>query len=107
MKVINVSGLNEVATPGERGQVFITDCINERDIVFGLREIEPNSIAPKRPHHHPLRQAMFVIDGTGVVTNGIERHRFKPGDFIMIDADEEHYFESEGERVRMIELRFP
>lgn len=107
MKIVDMNDLKEVSSPGERGQVTIIDCINEKDIVLGVREIGPNSIAPKRPHHHPLRQVMFVIEGTGSVTNGIERYRFKPGDFIIIDTNEEHYFESEGDRVKMIEVRFP
>lgn len=107
MKIINIKDLKGTSSPGERGEVIMIDCINEKNIVLGMREIGPNSIVPKRPHHHQLRQAMFVVQGTGVVTNGIEKYRFNPGDFILIDTDEEHYFESEGESVRMIEVRFP
>lgn len=107
MRLVSSSDLRKTAATGDKGEVVITDFLAEKGIVFGLREAGPGSLVPKRPHSHPLRQAMYVIEGSGVVTNGKEEVAFKSGDFILFDGNEEHYFDSGKTRLRMMEIRFP
>lgn len=107
MKLVNSSELRKTTATGDRGEVVVTDFLAEKEIVFGLREAGPGSLVPKRPHSHPLRQAMYVIEGSGVVTNGKDELSFKSGDFILFDGDEEHYFDTGKTRLRMVEIRFP
>ncbi|MEM2943502.1 MAG: cupin domain-containing protein [Methanomassiliicoccales archaeon] len=106
MKIVNAQKMGKTISEGDRGVVVISDVVNEQNIVIGLREIDPKSRVPKRPHAHALRQVMFVVEGHGVVSNGRESRQFKPGDFLIFEANEEHYFESDDRLVKMVEVRF-
>jgi mannose-6-phosphate isomerase-like protein (cupin superfamily) len=50
---------------------------------------------------------MYVIEGSGTVSNGKDTMVFKAGDFILFDGNEEHYFDSDGKNLKMIEVRVP
>jgi len=107
MKLIHETDIKVVAADGDRGQVRIKDVAVEENFVFGLRETGPNCLVPKRLHKHKLKQVMYVIEGCGTVSNGKNTMIFKAGDFILFDGNEEHYFDSDGKNLKMIEVRVP
>ncbi|MDD1765431.1 MAG: cupin domain-containing protein [Methanomassiliicoccales archaeon] len=107
MRLVREADLKIVTVDGDRGQVRIKDVVADENFVFGLRETGPNCLVPKKPHKHRLRQAMYVLEGSGTVTNGKEKMPFNKGDFILFDGNEEHYFDSNGMNLKMIEVRLP
>ncbi|MDD1769006.1 MAG: cupin domain-containing protein [Methanomassiliicoccales archaeon] len=107
MKLIHEEDIGVVTVEGGRGQVRIKDVASEENFVFGLRETGPNCLVPKKPHKHKLRQIMYVIEGSGTVSNGTDAMLFKAGDFIVFAGSEEHYFDSDGKDLKMIEVRIP
>ncbi len=107
MRIVNSSELGSVDVEGSKGKIKIIDFIKDSNLVFGLRIAGPATCAPKRPHRHPMRQAMYVISGEGAVDNGRETREIREGDFIYFDKNEEHYFDSCSSGLVMIEIRFP
>jgi mannose-6-phosphate isomerase-like protein (cupin superfamily) len=107
MRLVREADLKIVTVDGDRGQVRIKDVVADENFVFGLRETGPNCLVPKKPHKHKLRQAMYVMEGSGLVSDGKEKLPFKAGDFILFDGNEEHYFDSDGKNLKMIEVRVP
>lgn len=105
MRLVHDSKIRPVVVGGDKGEVVLRDVLAEEGFVLGLRETGPNCLVPKSPHKHPLRQAMYVIEGSGTVSNGKESIAFAAGDFILFDENEEHYFDSGGHSLKMIEVR--
>jgi len=90
---------------GQKGFVHACDLLDEANFLLGVRWIEPDSVVPQKPHQHPLKQANYIIEGTGTVTNGRETLTFAPGDILLMEGDEEHYF-STASGIKMIEIRY-
>jgi mannose-6-phosphate isomerase-like protein (cupin superfamily) len=90
---------------GQKGFVRACDLLDERDFLLGTRWIEPDSVVPQRPHRHELKQANYVIEGNGTVTNGIETLEFGPGTILLMDGNEEHYFTT-ATGIKMLEIRY-
>ncbi len=91
--------------PGQKGFVRACDLLDEENFLLGVRWIAPDSTVPKKPHRHPLKQANYVIEGTGTVTNGLETLSFGPGDILLMDGNEEHYFTT-ASGIKMLEIRY-
>lgn len=107
MRIVNSSDLGSIDVKVERGKVKIIDFLNDEQIVFGLRIAGPATYLPKRIHRRPMRQAMYIISGSGKVDNGKEIREFHEGDFLYFDKNEEHYFDSCSRDLVMVEVQFP
>jgi quercetin dioxygenase-like cupin family protein len=90
---------------GQKGFVNVCDLLDEKDFLLGVRWIEPDSVVPQKPHRHPLKQANYVIEGGGTVTNGVDTMSFGPGDILLMEGDEEHYFSTKT-GIKMLEIRY-
>ena len=73
------------AIQGAKGVVDVYDVIQGK-LTAGVRIVKANSDVPTRPHIHSQRQVIYVISGTGKITNGKETFDLNPGDFIILDA---------------------
>ena len=103
--------LNEVEmTPGRingaRGTVDVFDVV-EGKFTAGVRIVKPNSDVPRRPHSHPEKQIIYVISGSGKITNEKETFNLNTGDFILLDAYEEHYVITDKEVLKVFEVKYP
>jgi mannose-6-phosphate isomerase-like protein (cupin superfamily) len=107
MRIVNSSELGSIDLEGERGKVKVIDFLNDEQIVFGLRIAGPATCLPKKIHRHPMRQAMYIISGSGKVDNGKEIREFHEGDFMYFDKNEEPYFDSCSGDLAMVEVQFP
>ncbi len=58
-----------------------------------------------KPHHHDLKQINYIISGSGTVTNTVKTIEIRPGDILLLDSNEEHYFETK-EGLRLVEIRY-
>lgn len=105
MRVLNENDIDGVLTEGQRGNVLKSDLIDNEDFLFGLRYFEPGALCPQKPHRHSLKQLNYIISGSGKVTNLKETLDLKPGDIILLDSNEEHYFETK-EGLRLVEIRY-
>ncbi|MDW5562281.1 MAG: cupin domain-containing protein [Methanomassiliicoccus sp.] len=90
---------------GQKGFVHACDLLDEENFLLGVRYIEPNSVVPQKPHRHPLKQANYIIEGSGTVTNGTDTLTFRQGDILLMEGNEEHYF-STTSGIKMIEIRY-
>ena len=105
LKVIEGASIKGDWNEGQKGRVLIANLVDEKNFLLGLREIEPGSLVPKKVHHHTLKQANYIISGSGTITNTKQTISFKAGDVILLDGNEEHYFETKT-GIRMVEIRY-
>jgi mannose-6-phosphate isomerase-like protein (cupin superfamily) len=74
--------------PGPQGERFASV------IEHGTLTVElyaPRGADPQKPH---TRDEVYVVtSGTGWFVNGLERHRFGPGDVMFVPAQVAHRFE--------------
>ena len=108
MKVMKQSEMDKITAEGINGLVDVWDGVSEDGVVAGIRQVHPNSTVPAQGHKHPQRQLNFVISGRCDVytTNEEERTQLKPGDFLLFDADEPHYFTTYDEPAVIFEVRY-
>lgn len=105
MRLVHERDIGCERRPGQRGSVLACDLLDEESFLLGVRWIEAGALVPARPHRHPLKQANYVLEGTGTVTNGRETMSFAPGDILLMEGDEEHYFET-ASGIKMLEIRY-
>jgi len=69
---------------------------------FAMREftVEPGGHTPR--HSHPYEHEVFVLEGDGVVVEGIVQHRMHAGDVVYVAPNEVHQFKNTSQRT----LRF-
>ena len=103
MKKIHELEILRKVIEGKTGFVDVYDIIDE-NIQAGVRIVKKNSDVPKRTHKHPERQIIYVIEGTAEITNERETFKIEPGDFILFEANEEHYVMTKGEE---LEIKYP
>jgi quercetin dioxygenase-like cupin family protein len=65
---------------------------------FAMRqfEIEPGGHTPR--HHHDYEHEVYVLEGTGIVTEGDEAHPLKPGDVVFVQPNDVHQFRNTGSK---------
>ncbi len=105
MKMAHEKDIGCEKRAGQKGFVHVCDLLDEEHFLLGVRWIDPDSVVPQKPHRHLLKQANYVIEGTGTVTNGEETMDFQPGDILLMEGGEEHYF-STASGIKMIEIRY-
>jgi len=105
MKRIHESEITPKVIDGKVGSVDAFDIIDE-SIQAGIRIVKRNSDVPTRIHKHPQRQIMYVIEGSAEITNETETLALKPGDFVVLEANEEHYVKTTDEEVKVFEVKF-
>lgn len=91
---------------GAKGSIQVYDVI-QGEITVGVRVVKTNSDVPKRPHVHSEKQVIYVISGTGKITDGMETFDLEPGDFILLDTNEEHYVITENDDLKVFEVKHP
>ncbi len=91
---------------GKVGSVDVYDIIDE-NIQAGIRIVKSNSDVPTRIHRHPERQIIYVIEGSAEITNETETFALRPGDFVILEANEEHYVKTSDDEVKVFEVKFP
>ena len=106
MKKVNESSMVPGSIEGSKGMVDVFDVI-QGEITAGVRIVKPNSDVPTRPHVHCERQVIYVISGTGKITNNEATFDLKPGDFVMLEANEEHYVMTENDELKVSEIKYP
>jgi len=67
---------------------LITKEIGAGNFAMRLFEMEPGGFSPL--HQHPWEHEVFILEGTGLATNGAEGGEFKEGDFIFVPPNEMH-----------------
>ncbi|MCK4566887.1 MAG: cupin domain-containing protein [Candidatus Thorarchaeota archaeon] len=106
MKKIHESEIVQKRIDGKVGSVDVYDIIDE-NIQAGIRIVKSNSDVPTRIHRHPERQIIYVIEGSAEITNEIETLTLRSGDFVILDANEEHYVKTSDNEVKVFEIKFP
>lgn len=91
---------------GKTGSVDVLDAIEE-EIQAGVRILRKNSDVPSRPHKHPERQLIYVIEGTAEITNEKVTFNLKPGDFVFLESNEEHYVRTGDSEIKVFEIKYP
>jgi quercetin dioxygenase-like cupin family protein len=106
MKKVNETEMVPGKIEGVKGIVDVYDVI-QGDLTAGVRIVKTNSDVPTRPHIHSEKQVIYVISGTGKITNGKETYNLKQGDFILLEANEEHYVMTDKEELKVFEVKYP
>ncbi len=91
---------------GKIGSVDAFDAIEE-EMQAGVRIVKKNSDVPTRPHKHPERQLIYVIEGTAEITNKEVTFNLKPGDIVFLESNEEHYVKTGDSEIKVFEIKYP
>ena len=91
---------------GTKGAVDVFDMI-QGSLTAGVRMVKTNSDVPMKPHVHPEKQLIYIISGKGKVTNGLETINVKPGDFVLLEENEEHYVITGKDELKVFEIKYP
>lgn len=105
MKKVHEFEIHPNVIEGKIGSVDAYDIIEEK-FQAGIRIVKRNSDVPKRTHKHPERQIIYVIEGTAEITNEKETLHVKPGDFILLEANEEHYVKTSDNELKVFEIKY-
>lgn len=106
MRRIHESEISPKVIDGKVGSVDVFDIIDE-EIQAGIRIVKRNSDVPTRTHSHPQRQIMYAVEGSAEITNNVETLTLKPGDFVILEANEEHYVITNDKEFKVFEIKFP
>ena len=90
---------------GTRGVVDVYDII-QGELTAGVRIVKADSDVPTRPHVHSEKQVIYVISGSGKITNGKETVDLNPGDFILLESNEEHYVMTQNDDLKVFEMKY-
>ncbi|TFG33611.1 cupin domain-containing protein [Candidatus Thorarchaeota archaeon] len=106
MKKIHETDIEAKVIAGKIGAVDAFDVITE-SITAGVRIVRENSDVPTRIHSHPEHQILYVIEGRASITNTVFTLELEPGDFVLLDPNEEHYVITGDEEVKVFEIKYP
>lgn len=90
---------------GVRGHVDMMD-VETGIPTIGVRVVAPNSYVPPKPHIHAEKQVIYLISGTLKITNGLETISLQPGDFVLLDSNEEHYVMTDAHEAKVFEVKY-
>ena len=76
-------------------RVAISEEDGARKVVMRILEIDPYGFTPM--HAHSYEHAMFVIKGSGLVTDGKKECRLEKEDVLFIPSDQTHQIKNTGE----------
>ncbi len=85
----------QAATEGASGvkiRWLIKENLGARNFVMRHFEIEPHGHTPL--HSHPWEHELFILSGSGTVSNAREEKQLKPGDVVFIPEGETHQFKN-------------
>ncbi|MFX1368448.1 MAG: cupin domain-containing protein [Promethearchaeota archaeon] len=105
MKRTNEAELEAFQIPGEKGLAKAFDIVSGVP-TMGVRIVEPESNVPRTPHRHPERQVIYMISGTATISNDVETIDLIPGDFVLLESNEEHYVSTGKEEAKVFEVKY-
>ena len=106
MKKEQVTDMVPGTIHGVKGRVDVYDIL-EGELTAGVRIVKADSDVPSRPHRHSERQVIYVISGSGKITNGKVTLDLNPGDFILLESNEEHYVMTRKDDLKVFEIKYP
>ena len=105
MKKVNENEMTPGKIQGLKGSVDVYDVI-QGELTAGVRIVKADSDVPTRPHVHAEKQVIYVISGSGKITNGKETVDLNPGDFILLESNEEHYVTTQNDDLKVFEMKY-
>ena len=105
MKKVSEAEMTPGKIQGARGVVDVYDVI-QGELTAGVRIVKADSDVPTRPHVHSEKQVIYVISGTGMITSGKETFDLSPGDFILLESNEEHYVKTKNDDLKIFEVKY-
>jgi quercetin dioxygenase-like cupin family protein len=105
MKQIHESSIKPKRVTGNKGWVDVLDVLAE-PLTVGIRVIPPHSDIPTRKHAHSEAQVTYVLSGKPKITNTRSTLQLQPGDFVLLEPNEEHYVMSQESEVRLLEVKY-
>jgi quercetin dioxygenase-like cupin family protein len=105
MKQVHESSIEPKRVAGSKGWVDLFDIMTE-PLTVGVRVIPPHSEIPTRKHAHSEAQVTYVLSGKPKITNTRITLQLQPGDFVVLEPNEEHYVISQESEVRLLEVKY-
>ena len=106
MKKVSMSEMTPGKIQGSRGTVEVYDVI-QGELTAGVRIVKAESDVPTRPHAHSEKQVIYVISGNGTIISGKDSFDLSPGDFILLESNEEHYVITKNDDLMVFEVKYP
>jgi quercetin dioxygenase-like cupin family protein len=105
MRQVHESSIAPKRVIGTKGWVDVYDVLTD-PLTIGIRVIPPKSDIPTRKHAHTEAQIAYVVSGSPKITNLQVTLQLKPGDFVILEPNEEHYVITDKNETRLLEVKF-
>lgn len=106
MRILNHDNLETRVVEGVKGSMQSLDVVGDESFGVGIRVIPAHSKVPKPgiPHHRG-RRVLFVLRGTGTLTNGEYYEKLSAGQFAVLDDGEVPSFMTQDDELVVLEVR--
>ena len=106
MRVLEYSNLDQRLVEGVKGTLTAMDVVSEDAFGVGLRVIPSNSKVPKPGTPYAKgRRVLFVLRGSGTLSNGEYYERITAGKFVLLDENERPAYSTQDEELAVLEIR--
>jgi quercetin dioxygenase-like cupin family protein len=105
MRHVHESSIAPKRVIGTKGWVDVFDVLTD-PLTIGIRVIPPKSDIPTHKHAHTEAQITYVVSGSPKITNLQVTLQLKPGDFVILEPNEEHYVMTDKNEARLLEVKF-
>lgn len=107
MQILDYHDLEERVVEGLRGALRALDVANEEAFGVGLRVVPPNAKVPKPGTPYAKgRRILFVLRGTGTITNGEYYEKIGAGKFVTLEDGEHPSFMTQEDELVVLEVRY-
>lgn len=107
MHLLDYHGLEQRVVEGVKGTLTALDVTNDETFGCGIRVIPPNSKVPKPGTPYAKgRRILFVMRGSGTVTNGEYYEKVAAGKFVQLEDGEHPTFMTQEDELVVLEIRW-
>lgn len=107
MRTLDYQQLEQRVVEGVKGTLTALDVTNDETFGCGIRSVPPNSKVPKPGSPYARgRRVLFVLRGSGTVSNGEYYEKVTAGKFIQLDDGEHPTFMTQDDELVVLEVRW-
>lgn len=107
MRAVDYREMDQRTVEGIKGNLTAVDVVSDEAFGVGLRVIPPNSKVPKPGlPYAPGKRVLFVLRGTGTVSNGEYYEKIGAGKFVLMDEGERPNYATQDEELVVLEMRY-
>ena len=107
MRVVDYNAMEQRLVEGIKGSLTALDVVGDESFGVGLRIVPAHSKVPKPSTPFARgRRVLFVLRGSGTISNGEYYEKLTAGKFVVLDEAEHPHFATQDEELMVLEARY-